>query len=132
MMSNPLTIIITHERMALCLRRATEKILGKQKNFFPYSTLKDSLPILAQKINQKIKKINPDHIVCFVDLMGGSCWNLANLFKQEHKNVTIISGVNLPMLISYFTHVNEMSFQDFITKVIDDGSRGIKYVKESF
>ena len=131
MMSELLTIIITHERMALCLKRATEKILGKQKNFFPYSTLKYSLPVLAQKINLKIKRLNPDHIVCFVDLMGGSCWNLAHMFKQEHKNVTVISGVNLPMLISYFTNANKMSFQDFIKKVADDGSRGIHYVKES-
>lgn len=128
-MTKSVTFIITHEQMAVCLQRATEKILGKQPNLFPYTNLKDSLPVLAQKINQKIKKLEPDQIVCFVDLAGGSCWNLANMLHKEHQNVTIISGVNLPMLISYFTNLNEIPFAELIKKVLIDGSRGIRHVE---
>jgi len=130
-MNTPLTFIITHEKMAVCLKRATEKILGKQENLFPFTTLDDSLPVLARKINEQIKISDPEHIVCFVDLAGGSCWNLANMIHKEHHHVTVISGINLPMLISYFTHLNELSFEALIKKVIKDGSRGILQVEES-
>jgi len=128
-MSHIGTFIITHEQMANCLQRAIEKILGKQKDLYPYTNLEDSLPVLAQKINQNITDLKPDRIVCFVDLAGGSCWNLANMLRNEHKNVTIISGVNMPMLISYFTNLNEIPFEEFIEKVLKDGSRGILHVE---
>jgi len=128
-MSNTVTFIITHEQMAICLQRATEKILGKQKDLYPYTNLEDSLPVLAQKINQNIADTKPDKITFFVDLAGGSCWNLANMLHKEHKNVTIISGVNMPMLISYFTNLNEIPFEELIEKVIKDGSRGILHVE---
>jgi fructoselysine and glucoselysine-specific PTS system IIA component len=129
MMSGSVIFIITHEQIAMCLQRATEKILGKQEHLFPYTNLEDSLPVLIQKINQNILDLKPEHIVCFVDLAGGSCWNLANMLHKEHKNVTIISGVNMPMLISYFTNLNEMPFEELIKKVLKDGSRGILHVE---
>ena len=129
MMSKFVTFIITHEQMAICLQRATEKILGKQPNLFSYTNFEDSLPVLAQKINQDIKELKPDQIVCFVDLAGGSCWNLANMLHKENKYVTIISGVNMPMLISYFTNLNEIPFEELIKKVLIDASRGILHVE---
>jgi mannose/fructose-specific phosphotransferase system component IIA len=128
-MNYSVTFLITHEQIAVYLQRATEKILGKQQNLFSYTNLEDSLPVLAQKINQNIKDLKPAHIVCFVDLAGGSCWNLANMLHKEHKNVTIISGVNMPMLISYFTNLNEILFDELIKKVLKDGSRGIIHVE---
>lgn len=128
-MSKIATFIITHEQMAICLQRAIEKILGEQKDLFPYTNLEDSLPVLANKIKKNINEINPEYIVCFVDLAGGSCWNLANMLNREQKNITIISGVNMPMLISYFTNLNEIPFDEFIKKVLKDGSRGITHVE---
>ncbi len=123
------TFIVTHEQMALCLQRATEKILGEQKNLFPYTNLEDSLPVLAEKINKNIEEVNPEQIVFFVDLAGGSCWNLAKMILKQHHNSTIIAGVNIPMLISYFTNLNEFPFNELIKKVIKDGSRGIVHVE---
>ena len=119
------TFILTHEQMALCLQKAIEKILGRQKNIFAYTNLVDALPVLAKKIEKDIKRVNPDHIVCFVDLAGGSCWSLANMIAKQHPGVTIIAGVNMPMLVSYFSNLNELPFEALITKVIKDGSRGI-------
>jgi len=128
-MSKIITFIITHEQMALCLQRAIEKILGQQKDLYPYTNLEDSLPVLAKKINQNIENTKPDRIVCFVDLAGGSCWNLANMLQKENKNFTIISGVNMPMMISYFTNLNEIPFEELIKKILKDASRGILHVE---
>ena len=128
-MNNSVAFLITHEQIAVYLQRATEKILGKQQNLFSYTNLEDSLSVLAQKINKNIKDLKPDYIVCFVDLAGGSCWNLANMLHKEHKNLTIISGVNMPMMISYFTNLNEIPFDELIKKVLKDGSRGIPHVE---
>jgi len=131
MMKVSATFIVTHEQMAICLQRAIEKILGEQKNLFPYTNLVDSLPVLAEKISKNIKEVEPGHIVIFVDLAGGSCWNLANMIQKQYENTTIIAGVNMPMLISYFTNLNEIPFNELIKKVVKDGSRGIIHVEGS-
>jgi mannose/fructose-specific phosphotransferase system component IIA len=123
------TFILTHEQMAICFQKALEKILGKQKHLYPYTNLVDALPVLVQKINNDINNLHPDYIVCFVDLAGGSCWNLANMVGKQHKNVTIIAGVNMPMLVSYFSNMNDLPFETLINKIVKDGSRGIIHIK---
>ena len=125
------TFIFTHEQVAICFKKALEKILGRQDHLYPYTNLVDALPVLVQKINADINNLHPDYIVCFVDLAGGSCWNLAKMLNKEQKNVTIISGVNMPMLISFFTNLNEMPFEELIKKVLIDGNRGILHVEGS-
>ena len=127
-MNNYATFIVTHEQMAICLQKAIDKLLGKQENLFPYTNLVDALPVMAQKINDKIKEKQPKHIVCFVDLAGGSCWTLAHMISKQHKNVTIISGVNMPMLVSYYSNMNDLPFEALIEKIVKDGSRGIIHV----
>ena len=123
------TFILTHEQIAICLQKAVEKILGEQEHLFPYTNLVDALSVLAQKINDNINDIQPDHIVCFVDLAGGSCWSLANMIGKQHKNVTIIAGVNMPMLVSYFSNMNDLPYKALINKVVKDGSRGIIHIE---
>jgi mannose/fructose-specific phosphotransferase system component IIA len=39
--------------------------------------------------------------------------------------MTIISGVNLPMLITYFNNCTKLEFNELIEKTVSDGNRGI-------
>ncbi len=123
------TFILTHEKMAVCLKKAAEGILGKQQNIFPYTNMKDALPVLVKKINDNIKDVKPNRIICFVDLAGGSCWSLANMIRKQHPRMTIIAGVNMPMLLSFFNNLNELPYRELIKKVIKDGNRGIIHVE---
>jgi mannose/fructose-specific phosphotransferase system component IIA len=119
------TFIIAHENLSASLLRSTEKVLGKQKNVFTYSNKHDSLPVLAQKVIDRILNIKFDHLVFFTDLKGGSCWNISNMLRREFPDLVILSGVNLPMLITYFNNLNELNFESLIKKVVDDGCRSI-------
>lgn len=128
-MNTYLTVILTHEQLALCLQKTIEKILGKQKNLYAYTNLVDTLPLLAKKIEEKINVVKPVHSVCFVDLAGGSCWSLANMLRKKNPALTIISGVNMPMLVSYFTNMNDLDYPALMEKVIKDASRGIVFIE---
>ena len=121
----PESFIIAHGDLARVLLQTTEKIVGKQSNVNTFSNKTDSLPVLAEKIKQRLDKINTVNVIFFIDLMGGSCWTLANLIRKQYKDIVIITGVNVPMLISYFTNLQQMSFTDLVNKVIKDGNRGI-------
>jgi mannose/fructose-specific phosphotransferase system component IIA len=51
------------------------------------------------------------------------------MIQKQHPAVHIIAGVSMPMLISYFSNLNEIPLGELINKVIKDGSRGIVYVE---
>jgi mannose/fructose-specific phosphotransferase system component IIA len=121
----PETFIITHGDLAFALLDAAEKIVGKQEHVNIYSNKEDSLPVLNEKITKRLEEVKSKHILFFIDLMGGSCWNLANMIRKKYNHIIIITGVNLPMLISYFLNCQEMTFIKLVKKVINDGSRGI-------
>jgi mannose/fructose-specific phosphotransferase system component IIA len=120
-----LTIIITHGDIAEALIHGVQRILGPQENVFTFSNQEDSLPVIADKI-QKVIDDNPaKSVVCFSDLKGGSCWTLANMIQKRNKHMTILSGVNLPMLITYFNNKSSMDLTELIDKTVNDGCRGI-------
>lgn len=130
-MKKILTFIIAHEDYSSAVLQTVEKIVGLQEDVFTFSNAHDSLLILAGKIRDRIQEQKPEHIVTFVDLKGGSCWNLANLLRQEFPKLEVVSGINVAMLISYFTYRDELPFTELIKKAIQDGTRGITRLEVS-
>jgi len=130
MNKKPLTLIFAHSNLAKALLNSVEKILGEQDETYTYSNEQDSLPVLVEKIESQIKEKNPRHIVCFTDLKGGSCWTLAGILNRKYPGLTIISGVNLPMLATYFNNREKMEPEALIEKTISDGCRGITRMQE--
>jgi len=118
--------ILAHNDLAFSLKETAEQIMGEQKNIFPYSNKTESLPILFDKIRNQITALNKDHIYFFVDLIGGSCWNLASMLKKELPNLIIFGGVNLPMIFSLLMNHDSLTSNDLINKVIEDSRKGIK------
>ena len=121
--------ILSHENFADSLKATVEKITGSQKNLFPYSNKTDTLQILAKKIDQKISELNVDKIFVFVDLIGGSCWGLANMLLKQRPNIVVIGGVNMPMIISLIINFENYNFEDLLNKILEDSKKGIKAVR---
>ena len=120
--------ILAHEDFAFALKNTVEKITGPQQNIFPYSNKTESLPIIAEKINNQISVLNSDIIFVFVDLVGGSCWGLANMISKEQPEIIIIGGVNLPMLLSLIINHGNLPAEELIDKIVEDSKKGIKII----
>ena len=118
--------ILAHEDFAESLKLTAEKITGQQPNIFPYSNKIDSLPVIFEKINEKLTTLQSNKIYVFVDLIGGSCWNLANMIAQKYPDIIIIGGVNLPMIISFIINQNKLEMDQLTEKIIEDSKKGIK------
>jgi PTS system mannose-specific IIA component len=125
-MSTIITFIIAHEDFSSALLRTVEKILGPQQGVFTFSNQQDALPVLLQKMLKLMRENQADNVVVFVDLKGGSCWNLAGMLRHEYPRLVAIGGVNVPMLVSYFNYRHELPFEGLIDKTILDGSKGIR------
>ncbi|MFH1612875.1 MAG: PTS sugar transporter subunit IIA [bacterium] len=121
-------IVVTHGNLSIELIQSTEMIIGKQSYLESVSFLKsDGCEVLQQKINQSIKKIGEEkEIIFFVDIYGGSCFNMCQLELQKRKNVRIVSGVNLPMLLEVCLYKNSKNIDELVNISITKGQKGIK------
>jgi len=94
-------IIIGHGNFGHALLKTVEKILGRQEMVDVFSNENLSCDSLTEILKKTITSDNQEKII-FVDLPGGSCAiSCLNLLK-ENKNLKIICGINLPMLLEFF------------------------------
>lgn len=119
-------IFLTHGRIGQELLATAEGILGKQPDVISLSNENLSLSALYDQVNKFIENIPPQQdIIIFVTLKGGSCWNVACKIAKERKGVKVISGVNLPMALSFFTKRNKYPLEDLASIVKKDALRGV-------
>jgi mannose/fructose-specific phosphotransferase system component IIA len=121
-----LTFILAHSDIADAMAQGVQKILGPQDNLFTFSNKNESLPVLSEKIQILIDANKNKSVICFSDLKGGSCWTLSKMVQKRNKKMIIISGINLPMLVTYFNNQSSMDLSELIDKTIHDGCRGIQ------
>jgi mannose/fructose/sorbose-specific phosphotransferase system IIA component len=94
-------IIAAHGSFAKSLVDTAELITGKQENIYTISNEKsDSLIQLQDKMKTLLGDIiNDEGALILTDMIGGSPSN-ASCKMFDIFNIEIISGVNLPMLLS--------------------------------
>lgn len=120
-------IILTHESLSEALLEAASKIIGKQKGVTTL-TSKNLSPIdLFQKVELSVTNSvqNGNKVLILVDLKGGNTWNIACKLAHSNENIRVIAGVNLGMLLSYFTKCQNHSLDSLVPVLIDDGNRHI-------
>lgn len=94
-------IIIGHGNFSQALLNTVEKILGRQEMVDVISNESLSCDSLTEILKKSMTPNNQEKII-FVDLPGGSCAiSCLNLLK-ENKNLKILCGINLPMLLEFF------------------------------
>ncbi len=131
-------IIITHGKLADAFKETLFSIVGKKENVLSISITTDyTLDILCEKIKNSIEFNNVDNIVIFTDMLGGTPCNASLMVCKNllNKNIYIISGVNLYMLITAVSlrEQNEnMDINEYINKIIESGKSCIANINEIF
>ena len=119
-------IIVSHGKLAEELLNALTIILGEAVNIESISIgWYDDVEESKKKINESLKRVSQKNgVVIFTDMFGGTPSNLSFSFLKDNQ-VEIITGVNLPMLITFFNNKSSMNIDDLIDKTVNDGCRGI-------
>jgi len=114
-------IIVSHGDFAAeCLNSITS-ILGKVDNVAALSNAAKSLDSLREHIEDHLPRDDSDAII-FVDLFGSNY----TAGKMSGRGYPVISGFNLPMLVSFFTKRDQLELNELVKTVVSDGKRGIK------
>ncbi|HPG41306.1 MAG TPA: hypothetical protein PLP19_18755 [bacterium] len=120
-------VIITHGPIGEALIEAAHSIIGADDGLHAINVTGMSL----NEINDRLLSIVnvPDEktegIVIMACLKGGSCWNVAAGIAMNKNKVRVISGVNLPMLLSYMTKKDLLPLDKLMDEMEKDGVRGI-------
>jgi mannose/fructose/sorbose-specific phosphotransferase system IIA component len=120
-------LVVSHGTMAKGVYQAAKMIYGNLENVY-YLCLEENMGIelFKEKLNELIDKIKEaSQIIVLADLKGGSPYTTAVTLLSEKgmlEKCRIISGLNLPMLLSVLLIENEIGqreLEDVISSAID-------------
>ena len=122
-------IIVTHAQLAQALIAAAVQIAGPQDALSAVSNAGLSNEQLLQELRELVPEGLPT--VIFTDFLGGSAYVVARQLveacaSQGKSHCVAITGVNLPMLLSFVTKRNKLPFPELIETLRNDGHRGIQ------
>jgi PTS system ascorbate-specific IIA component len=119
-------LLITHNHIGRQMIEMAENIFCTQwLNHRDISvSVKDNLEQLLIKVETVIDELEEgDGVLILTDLYGATPGNIACRLLHK-KNIRVISGLNLPMLLKIFCRID--STLDEVTEMaIDGGTRGI-------
>ncbi len=122
-------LIIGHGDFAQGMLSTAESIVGKQSFVKVLSNIGLSCKQLDEKINKIIKQNKKYKTLIFVDLPGGSCTISCFNVLKNNRELNIICGVNLPMLLEFFILRNKYSVREIIPVLIKKGKENIYRLK---
>ncbi len=124
-----ISFLITHGNLAEELNIVAQKFLPVAIPTFVFSNQTNSIEKIVENASLEINEHLPDRIIVFVDLLGGSCWHAAMAIKKKHENTSIVTGVNIPALISFATNFNRMGWDELLIKIEEDSKKAIRVIK---
>jgi len=117
-------LIVTHSDIGSELLKAAESIVGPLEHLAALSSKDVGFDSLCRQIQNAI---HPDNdTVIMVDYFGGSAHIAARALRKLKTQQTIISGVNLPMLLSFITKREQLTYPKLVEVIRTDAIRGIR------
>jgi mannose/fructose-specific phosphotransferase system component IIA len=122
-------IVVTHGRLADEFIATARKIFGNFSGVYALSNEDKSPQALTAELEAIIEAGGPDEtFVVFVDFLFGSCGHATLAAERRYKNVRVVSGVNLPMLLAFLNKRNDVNFERLPSELASRGRDSIQSV----
>jgi mannose/fructose/sorbose-specific phosphotransferase system IIA component len=131
-------LILTHGKLADGLKNSVEMIMGQNESFNTLGLYEgDDFSEFKENVLEHISLLDTgEGVLVLVDLFGASPYNSVMFNYQEiksrEKNVRLITGVNLPMVIESLNARNYMKLDQLYEEVMNMGISNIKGFKGEF
>ncbi|NIM22094.1 MAG: hypothetical protein GTN64_06705 [Candidatus Latescibacteria bacterium] len=122
-------IVVTHGMLAEELLSTAKRIFGEFSDCYPVSNIAKSPQALTDDLAALVEACEGKPCVVFVDFFGGSCSYACLRLLGIHKNVQVITGINLPMLLAFLNKREEIPFERLADEVIERGKSSIQILK---
>jgi len=124
-------VIIAHSLIGQELITTAEYLVGKIKGIAAVSIDFKTNAFESRKVISKaVTQVDQgDGVILLTDLFGGSPSNIAFSFLNNEKT-DVITGVNLPMILTYWSKRESMGLMELVKAVQLSGTRGIFRAKD--
>jgi PTS system mannose-specific IIA component len=96
-------LLVAHAGLARELLTAAEMIVGKIDKAEAIGIAPDDqVENIRDAIAEAINTVGPDEVIIMTDMFGGTPSNIGLSFLDENR-VEVLTGVNLPMVIKFFS-----------------------------
>ena len=86
---------------------------------------------LRKKVSDMIVGLNADGgVLVLIDAYGGTSYNTTRPLMSNH-NISLVTGVNLPMVLSALTNRHRMNLEALAKKVSEDAKKTISVMGPS-
>lgn len=124
-------VLVTHGQVATELLAAAETIVGALTFAASVSIgWHDDTDAARREIESAIARVSQGGgVLLLTDMFGGTPTNIAAMFLDD-KNIEVVTGVNLPMLIKFASADASDPLTDVARRVRDGGRDGIHLAGE--
>lgn len=95
-------MIVTHGPLASALKETLKMFTGDVEDVYAVGLTESGVEEFKEKVSKAVEDCYEEgkELLVLVDLFGGTPFNISMLeIKSKYKNVEIIAGVNLPLVI---------------------------------
>lgn len=123
-------ILASHGKLAEGMKDTLEMIVGKNENIYAFAAYSDgSETKFLEDIHALINENQDEQIVIATDVLGGSVNNEMIQLLNRYPQVYLISGMNLPVIITLATAVCPLT-TEMIEEAISMGKEGVVFVNQ--
>jgi PTS system ascorbate-specific IIA component len=119
--------LISHDRIGEALLDTAVSMLGGQPlpvAVIPVMSASDPAQVLAQA-REAVRALDQgDGVIVLTDMFGSTPSNIATALKRDNERVTVIAGVNLPMLVRLMNYPR-LGMAQLKDKALSGGREGI-------
>ncbi|MDR4946046.1 PTS sugar transporter subunit IIA [Neobacillus cucumis] len=125
-------LIATHGELSKAFIETLELIAGKTSNVSCFGMTKLKSGDLATEELKKIltTKKEDEHFIVLTDVFGGSITNICTELLMDLKDFDIITGLNLPMMLTLILAGDELSIEDMINEGVRSAKEGIIHINK--
>ena len=119
-------ILASHGELSQGLKQTAAMIIGDHSNI---SAFRDEDQPMTEQIQNILAKVDLADTYILTDILGGSVNNDLLRGVQEHPDLELIAGMNLPLVITLATQVNRVS-QEELAAIIQESQQSIVNCKK--
>lgn len=121
-------IVASHGELAKGIQSTIELFAGHELPITYITAYTKADSDLDDQLKKALAPVTPaDQVIIFTDLMGGSVNQKLTLAAAPYKNIFIIAGFNLPVILEAVLSADPVD-QKYITTLIDKGRAGLQQV----
>lgn len=124
-------VIVSHGQVAGELLAAAETVVGTLSHITAVSIgWHDDVEMAKDEVSRAINRVSEGAgVLLLTDMFGGTPTNISAMFIKE-REVEIVTGVNLPMVIKLASQTREMTLTELAKDVEEQGKQAIQRTSE--